>query len=115
MPWTSYDTPGEFFGAGYALETNQMKLNTNDAASDKLVTEVTDAEANATTGDARKVIFGLMEMLYAKMSALATADKPTKLAITRSISEDTVTGEFIRTYLVTVRTTAAGFEVSSEP
>jgi len=67
--------------------------------------EVTDTEANATTGDWRKVLFGIMEMIYWKFTGTATADRPTKATITRTQKLNNTTGEITRIY--TVRITLA--------
>lgn len=84
-------TPSGFFGAGYALASSQIKLNTNTNGGTKLVTECTDAESDATTGDWRKIIYGLSEMIFDKWNAVATADRPTKVSISKSTSINTAT------------------------
>lgn len=43
-----------------------------------------DADANTTTGDWRQVVAGIMEGLYQKWANLETADRPTKLNISKS-------------------------------
>jgi hypothetical protein len=76
--------------------------------------EVTDAEANATTGDARKVIFGLIDMMTRRLQAITPEHRPTKITVARSTFEDSTTGEFVKTYNFTVRTESSGFEVAPE-
>lgn len=76
--------------------------------------EVTDAEANAASGDARKVVFGILDMLARRLQAIPAADRPTKLTVTRNTFEDANTGEFLKTYNFTVRTQSSGFEVADE-
>lgn len=115
MAFTDYDNPGEWFGAGYSLASNAITMNTNDAAANKTLTELTDAEANATTGDSRKVIYALAEAFYAKYNSLATADRPTQMQIYRSTSSNDITGETTRTYTLVFKVTPTDVDVAAEP
>lgn len=77
--------------------------------------EVTDTEATASsTGDWRKMVFGIMEMLYWRYTSLATADRPSRLSITRNSSVDDSTGNITRYYSVTITTAPTGVEVVDE-
>lgn len=77
--------------------------------------EVTDTEATASTvGDWRKVVFGIMEMLYWRYTSLAVGDRSSKLTITRNSNVDDGTGTITRSYFVTVITTASAVEVIDE-
>ena len=77
--------------------------------------EVTSTEATAsTTGDWRKMVFGIMEMLYWRYTSLATADRPARLSITRNSSVDDSTGNITRYYSVTITTAPTGVEVIDE-
>jgi len=93
---------------------------TDDGGTDHLIKsmgtldELTDAEANATTGDWRKVLFAIMEMIYSKWSGLATADRPSKVVVTRSSSVNNITSEITRTYTVRVTLSPGTIDVSSE-
>jgi len=116
MAWTDYDKPGEWFGAGYAAAANAISFNTNDAAANKTLTELTDAEAKADdTGDSRKVIYALAEAFYAKYNRLATADRPTQMQIYRSTSSNDITGETTRTYTLVFKVTPTAVDVTDEP
>lgn len=108
---TSNPIPSAFFVAGYAYSTNQITLNTAAHASPLLV-ELDAAEANATTGDYRRIVYALLEMLYQKF--LVVTPVPGKVTSTRSTYEDTVTGELVRTYTFQIRTIATGVEVAEE-
>jgi hypothetical protein len=114
MAWTSYDTPGEWFGAGYVLASSAISFNTATAVTDVTLPELTDAEANASTGDVRKVIFAIMEQLYTKYNSLATADKPTKMTISKSSSINTSTGIVTNTYTIRLLTSIVSQEVVAE-
>lgn len=76
--------------------------------------DVIDAEAHATTGDSRKIIFGFMELFYRKFIGTPPADRPAKLSITRGSGSNDVTGNITRTYTVTIVTTPTAIEVSDE-
>lgn len=108
---TSDPIPSVFFGAGYSVGTNSITLNTSAHAS-PLLTELTSAEANATTGDYRRIIFALMEMLHEKFQAVTPV--PGKLTVTRSTYEDTANNELVRTYSVQIRAVVTGIEIAEE-
>jgi hypothetical protein len=66
------------------------------------VTDLTAAEADATTGDLRAIAFRLVESLYQHISGLATADAPGQLTITRNRFESGTSIAY--RYLLTVNT-----------
>ena len=75
--------------------------------------ELTAAEADATTGDWRKIVFAFLEHLYSYYTSLPSGDQPTKLAITRTTtvtSEDVMT----RTYTIRITSDILSKEVSDE-
>lgn len=108
---TSNPTPAGFFGGGYAYASNAITLNTSAHAA-PLLAELDAAEANATTGDYRRIVYAMMEMLNDKFKAATPV--PTKLSITRSTYEDTSTNELVRTYTVQIRTVVTGTEIAEE-
>lgn len=113
MSWETYDKPGEFFGAGYALASSEIKFTTNDNGGTKLLTKLTDTEANATTGDTRKVLFALLDALYQKWVAMAVADRPTKVSVGRFVLD--MGGDLRRmTYSFTFDVSITGEEVVDE-
>jgi hypothetical protein len=118
MPFTE-KSPAAWLGAGYNSATGKIELNTNNAATNKLLTELTDAEADETTGDIRKLLFGVVDGLYtqfnSKNSALATADRPQRVAFTRATSVNDATGLITRSYSVSFQLEAASVEVANEP
>tara|TARA_S200002703_G_C3729930_1_gene224373 strand:+ start:314 stop:649 length:336 start_codon:yes stop_codon:yes gene_type:complete len=78
--------PGtDWWPTGYAYASDQITLNTAAHAS-PLLTELTAAEANATTGDIRDVYHALCAAMYAAWDGQDDADLPTKMVITRSES-----------------------------
>jgi hypothetical protein len=106
--------PSTWLGAGYSAAANAITMNTNDAGSNKTLTELTDAEAHATTGDIRKVIFALMEKLYAAYNVTVAADRPTKLSIQKSVSVNTTTGVVTNVYTTIIYTGVVTQEVADE-
>jgi hypothetical protein len=80
-----------------------------------LLDEVTDTEATATTaGDWRKVVFGIMEMLYWRYTSLAVEDRSSRLTVTRNSAIDDTTGVITRTYTTTIVTAPSAVEVIDE-
>ena len=76
--------------------------------------ELTAAEADATTGDSRKVIFAIMERLRIWFRDLAAADRPTKITVTRSDFSDPSNDTITYTYAIQIVTEATGVEVVAE-
>lgn len=76
--------------------------------------EVTSAEAHATTGDYRKVNYGINEMQYQCWLATALDDRPEKMTMSRSSSTDDVTGLTTRFYSFSYVTEPSGIEVVAE-
>jgi hypothetical protein len=113
MPYSA--VPTTFFGAGYSVGTNTIIMNTADAGSNKTLAQLTDVEAHATTGDFRKIVFAIMEMLAVKWEATAVADRPTKLSITKSSSLNSQTGAITNAYTVVCYNELGAQEVAAEP
>lgn len=74
--------------------------------------ELTAAEADATTGDIRKVYYALLAKMQAVWDALATADRPAKMTLyhTSSVSGDVIT----HTYTATFRNSITAQDVADE-
>lgn len=76
--------------------------------------ELTAAEADAATGDIRKICFALCKKLSDAWYALAAADRPAKMSINRSISVDSATGIQTQTISFTFKTSVLTQEVADE-
>jgi hypothetical protein len=77
--------------------------------------ELTAAEADATTGDNRKVLHAFMERFFAWYNGLATADKPTQLSVSRSSSPpNQTTGYITRTFTVRMTLDPGPLEIADE-
>jgi hypothetical protein len=110
-------TPSGWLGAGYTLSGSGTTAAINFGISgntNATLPEITTAEANATTGDIRKIYYGIVEQLYQSYLAKATADRPNRMAITRSSSVDATTGLITTTYTTSFVLAATGLEVTAE-
>jgi len=76
--------------------------------------QLTAAEADATTGDIRKIVFALVDALQQAYAGLAAADKPSKLTITRATSVNDTDGTIRRTYSFEFELEAVAEEVADE-
>jgi hypothetical protein len=99
---------------GTAIVTTDTGTGTHTIKSLGILQEVSDAEAHATTGDWRKIVYGIMEMLYQRWLNTPTADRPAKMNISRSSSTNETTGAITRFYTVQITTIPSGLEVVDE-
>lgn len=76
--------------------------------------ELTELEIDASGGDWRKMVFGIVEMLYQRWNNTPTADRPTKLSVSRSSSTNESTGVTTRFYTFQVLIEPGSVEVVSE-
>jgi hypothetical protein len=78
------------------------------------VTELDAAEADAMTGDSRRILFALMEQYYNWWVGMVDADKPTKMSFSKnsSLQND---GTYRNTYSLAFTTEVTGQEVANEP
>ena len=113
-------SPASWLGAGYNATTGKIELNTNNASTDKLLPELTDSEADETTGDIRKLMYGLLDGLHkkleAKNAALAVADRPVNFSLSKSSSisptDGSISAQFSFSFRLAAPTT---LEVADEP
>ena len=61
-------------------------------------TELTAAEADAASGDIRKIMYAICQQAYAKNLSLPTAEKPTKMVISKNATFDATTGILTSTF-----------------
>lgn len=76
--------------------------------------ELTAAEADAVTGDIRKVLFAICEKLWSVWTATATADRPSKMTLYRSTQTNENTNVTRKTFQFIFDTEVSGQEVSDE-
>jgi len=111
-------SPSAWLGAGYTTGTNTIILNTNDAASNKLLAELEDDEAHATTGDIRAIVHALCEAIFVAWNAQAAADRPARMSVTRRISGAPNSTELTVDYAIRLSVTPAApgsMNVTPEP
>ena len=79
-------TPATWLGAGYSASSgsNTVTFTTGSASSNITVAELTDTEANTSTGDIRKIMLAFVEQFFRAYNATATADRPLKMTVTRN-------------------------------
>lgn len=76
--------PSTWLGAGYDLASHIAKFNTNDAASNKLLAQLTDAQGDKTTGDVRLLFYALcrmMQLSWETIGAVDINDLPAKMIL----------------------------------
>jgi len=88
-------------------------INGNTAVGATLP-EITAAEANATTGDIRKIYYGIVEQLYQSFLGKAIADRPNRMTISKGSGVDATTGLITTTYTIQFVLAATGLDVTSE-
>lgn len=76
--------------------------------------EMTAAEADAATGDVRKVLYAICEKLWTEWSGRDTADLPAKMTISRSSTVNEATDAITRRYTLTFVTAVTTSEVVAE-
>jgi hypothetical protein len=106
MPFV--DTPSGLFGAGYAFSAPNISISNVANPS------VTDAEAHATTGDYRRILFGLLQDMYTRFNAIATADRPGKMTFLRSTSVNDISQQGTVTFTIRFTTGDVATEVADE-
>lgn len=110
MAQSDYDSPSEVFGTGYSSDGTSITLTIGTGG---LLPHLTAAEANASTGDFRSVLYGLNNGLFTKFTAIPQLDRPTQMTSTRSTSE--VNNVIVRGFNSTFNMDGDSLTVVSEP
>ena len=76
--------------------------------------ELIAAEIDPVTGDVRKFLYAVCEKSWLVWNALLLADRPTKMAMSKSSSVDTATGLITNTYTFTFKNSIAAQDVAPE-
>lgn len=76
--------------------------------------ELTAAEADGATGDIRKIVFAIMEKLFATYNGTASDSKPAMMSVSKSVTVNTATGVTTNNYTVTIKTSTVAQEVVDE-
>lgn len=100
--------PNELFGAGYTANSTDVIFKVAD------LPQLTSAEANASTGDSRKVLFAILDKVAAAIDAMPAADRPKKVRVSRSSTAPNASGQFTQTYSFSFDLAAGSVEVVNE-
>lgn len=112
-------TPSGWLGAGYSVTGSgtsaaiKMGISGNTVDGETLP-EITSSEANATTGDIRKIYYGLAEKMYKSYLDKATADLPNRMSFSKSSSVNSTTGLITTNYTFQFVLAATGLDVTAE-
>jgi hypothetical protein len=110
-------TPSGWLGAGYTLSGSGTTAAINfgiNGNTNATLPEITTAEANATTGDIRKIYYGIIDQLAKAYSDKATADQPNRLVVNKSASVNSATGLITTSYTFQFVLAATGLDVANE-
>lgn len=77
--------------------------------------ELTAAEADADTGDIRKVMYALMSKMQAVWDALPSADRPTRMTLYHTASVDPTSGIITHSFTATFKNSVSAQDVADEP
>ena len=110
-------TPSGWLGEGYTLSGSGTTAAVNFGISgntNETLPEITTAEANATTGDIRKIYYGIVEQLYQSYLSKATAYRPNRMSLSKSSNVDATTGLITTNYTIQFVLAATGLDVTTE-
>jgi len=112
-------TPSGWLGAGYTVSGSGTTAAINfgisgNTAVGEALPEITSSEANATTGDIRKIYYGLAEKMYQSYNLKATGDLPNRMTFNKSSSVNSSTGLITTTYSFQFVLAATGLDVTAE-
>jgi hypothetical protein len=101
--------PTVFFGTSYSENGTVMSVPIS------AFPELSAAEADAATGDSRKMIWALIDKLCTTFTNLPAANRPSKMRLTKSYGQvDPASGNFTASYSMTFNLTASGLELADE-
>lgn len=98
--------PTAFLGGSYAADNTAMTVPLS------FFPEVSSAEADESTGDSRKIIYGLLkkwESVYAGLS-----DKPTRMKIQRSSTAVNSSGQYTVNFNISFTLSVSASDVAAE-
>jgi hypothetical protein len=101
--------PTLFFGTSYSENGTVLSIPISG------IPELSAAEADAASGDSRKLIWALIDHLCTVYTSLASASRPSKMRLQRSYGQvDPATGNFTANYSMSFNLTASGLEMADE-
>ena len=87
---------------GTPIAATDTGTGTHTISALSVLRDLDDADAHATTGDSRTVIYALMEMIYQKYSNTPADDRAGQISVGRASRANNATGALTRTYTVSV-------------
>lgn len=109
MAWANDPATNELLGANYTADSTTMTFTLSDYAS------VDSSEADPSTGDTRRVLYGLLQDVYSRWASIETEDRPTKMTITRTTNVNDTAKSAVVTFTVRFTTDDIVTEVADEP
>lgn len=106
-------SPSQWLGAGYSVASNEVRLKTSSALTDVTLPEVTDAQADPTTGDVRFVVFALVDAIANTYVSKPQAERPVNMQINKSVRALS-DGQLQYSYSISFNVTAE-VDVAPEP
>lgn len=76
--------------------------------------DLTATEIDSVTGDVRKFLYAFIEKCWTKWNGLATADKCSKMTLTKTVSVDATTGIVTNVYTFIFKNTITAQDVADE-
>lgn len=107
--------PSVWLGAGYDNDAgaHTISFNTFNAASNKLLAQLTDALADPTTGDIRDIMMAVSEAFFQAWEAVADADHPVRMTVTRQCTSGAATSQQL-TYRFVFQVDPVSFTMTDE-
>lgn len=112
-------TPSSFFGTGYAYSSVNKKitLSTNNSTDVIKLSELTNTEANQSTGDARKLVYALILFIEQRLVELGSS-KSVKMTVSTRIANGSTqasAGGLLKTYVLEFyRSNSTHYDVTPE-
>lgn len=100
--------PTAFFGGSYAADSDSFEVPLS------FFPEITAGEADESTGDSRKIIYGLLSKWAAVLAALDAGNRPTKMTITKTAGAVNSSGQYNVTFNVGFTLAVSAADVAAE-
>lgn len=107
-------SPSTWLGAGYTLGTNAVSLKTANAGSDVALPNLTDEEADPSTGDIRKVMEAFCSAFYEAWVATSEEDRPQMMQLFKNAQAIPDSNQ-VQIQFGFIFTVDAAIEVADEP
>jgi len=101
-------TPSVLFGSNYGFSDPDITISNSDNTS------ISNAEADASTGDFRRVLYGLLTDIYSRYNQLAAQDKSGKMTFLKNSTFNDATNTGVVTFTVRFNVGAFEAEVADE-